>query len=778
MKIDYKNELNNEQFAAVTSKAKHLRIVAGAGTGKTRVLTYRVCFLLEEMKYQPRNILCITFTNKVAKEMRERIEKLHGCFDNHNKPMISTYHSFCLQILRMFIDLLPNYKPNFTVIDEEDQFKALSTACENSNIVEVRELNKNDLKGFRAIFSKLKNSSISYENLKESDIVVGVDQLFCFENVEELYRLYCQHLKRVNAMDFDDLLLNCKYLLENCPEVRAFCQKYYKCILIDEFQDTNKIQFDILRLIVGENTMLTVVGDPDQTIYTWRGADSYIITNTIDDVYSDLVTLPLVKNYRSSSEIIQAANNVISNNKNRIPKELVSNLGPIEDSVKCYDLCDNENEGIFVGKEIKRLVEKEKASYNDIAIIYRANYLSRVLEKRLMEQQIPYSIYGGLKFLERAEVKDALAYLRLLINPDDDISFERVMKAPSRGAGDVVFNAVRAIIGDSDTSLFACFREGNFKMTKNTTKLVHEFFEAYDDCLSVFNDEKSNVKEKIAAINRYFEKTGFIDYVKSTDEKEKNSDSINCRLNNVKETVNSIEEFLSNNNDVVVGEEISRPSLSLYLQNAAIQSSQDEMSKKEAQKVSLMTVHVAKGLEFKYVFVCGLAENIFPSIHNNNTEDDLEEERRLMFVAMTRAQHKLYLTSYRGFSKVNQGRNSPSRFIEESKVHSETISEDLDKTKYEGDASNNSNIKIYKDLHWKEKSLNKNKEKQITSREFGNINVSSNSDTYVVGDKVQHDKFGVGVVVEVVDKAKIRVQFSDEFGIKTLAVGYKAFRKI
>lgn len=779
MNIDYQKELNDEQYQAVTSSSKKLRVIAGAGTGKTRTIIYRVCYLINELKYEPRNILCITFTNKVAKEMRDRIEKLCCSFDNYNKPLICTYHSFCLQIIRMFVDYLPNHKKGFTIIDDDDQFKALATCKEKSVIEDVRGLTKNDLKGFREIFSRLKNSNISYKDISESDVAKSVDPLYRYENVEELYRLYCEHLIRINAMDFDDLLYNCMYLLKNVPQVRDFCRRHYKCILVDEFQDTNLIQFDILKSITLDDTMLTVVGDPDQAIYSWRGANYNIIVRDFNEYFTDTITFTLSTNYRSSSEILEAANKVISHNTLRIDKKIGNNSNSIPNSVRCYVLTDCESEGIFVADIIENMINKHEAeSYSDFAIIYRANYLSRVFEQRFMEHNIPYTIYGGTRFLERQEVKDALAYLKLLFNEDDDLSFQRIMKAPSRGAGDVVFNAVKEIIGDSDRSLMSCFREGKFKMTKNTTASVKILFEAYDKCVKVAKDESKTPSEIVSSLETYLNEVGLFDYVKDLDEKKPLDNTRDSRVNNVKELLNSIEHYLNSQKPVLVGEELHKPTLPLFLQEASIQSSQDEM--KDTNKVKLMTVHVAKGLEFKYVFVCGLAENIFPSIRNNANLEDLEEERRLMFVAMTRAEKLLYLTSYKGFSKVNQGMNAPSRFIAESEVLVNEIKEDLDKSKYEGDKGNNSPIKKYFDKEWKQRSFEKNREDVFVQKTFGNANYKSalHSESYNVGDKIMHNKYNEGVVVEVVDEKKIKVQFAPEIGVKTLAVGYNTFKKV
>lgn len=782
MLVDYKNQLNSEQFEAVTSPAKKLRIIAGAGTGKTRVLTYRVCYLIDELKYNPSNIVCITFTNKVAKEMQDRVNKLlTDVYPGSERPIISTFHSFALRLLKIFADKVPGYKKDFSIIDDEDQYKAYFASIASSKY--LHDLTKNEIKVFKAIISKLKNNGITAAEMTKDDVEQSVDKLYSYENIKEVYTLYSAYLKKVNVMDYDDLLLYAELLVETYADIKAYCQRKFKCILVDEFQDTNWIQFRFLSEICTDETMLTVVGDPDQTIYTWRGADNTIINKSIKKTFSDLVDVPLIKNYRSAPQIIQYANNLIQNNSNRIPKileaiqEQTEEFGP--ECVECYTLVDSESEAIFISERIKEMVSDKKIKYSDVAIIYRANYLSRVLEKRLNEKGIPYNVYGGIKYFERAEIKDALAYMKLLVNVDDDIAFERVMKSPSRGAGDVVFTRAREISDAKKISLYTVFEKEELKKTKGTTASMEIFFKAYNKCKDriAVNPHDGNIV--VHSIKTLFEETGFMKYLRDEDEKKDSSST--SKVDNVIELLDSLSKFFEQDQDNHYLQNLEEePSLQLFLQQTSLQSAQDDITDSEGQ-VSLMTVHVAKGLEFKVVFVVGLVENIFPSVHKNNSEDDMEEERRLLFVAMTRAKKYLVLTTYGGYSKVNQGNNIPSRFLEETQIKITHKRKNLDNLRLVGDYTNNRGVTSYTDESWQKKSASRNAKKveeRETPQKFGNINVSTTSDNYAIGDKIQHDKYGVGTVVALKDGGKISVQFDPETGIKTLVIGFKAFRKI
>lgn len=786
MDIFNKKHLNDEQLLAVTSKAKKLRIVAGAGTGKTRVLTYRICYLIEELKVNPKNIVAITFTNKVANEMTTRVhDLLKDKINNKNKPFISTFHSLALRILKMYIDRLPGYTKDFTIIDDTDQFRAFfACTSDSSQILNNKEnaeafklfegdkkLTKNEIKVYREKISNIKNMGIQHYQVTEKDVPPSVEPIYTFEYVKALYDLYSNYLKSINAMDFDDLLLYANYIIENNDDVREYCQKHFKAILVDEFQDTNHLQLKFLKNISTDKTLMTFVGDPDQSIYSWRGADTNIIVNEVKEVFPDLEDLKLTRNYRSIPDVIKHANKLISYNTMRIDKNLEAYRKDKGRGVRCYDFLDCDNEAIHIADSIKRMHDVNKVKYKDIAVIYRANYLVKCFEKCFNERGIPYQIFGGTKFYERQEIKDALAYLRLLVNPDDNISFERVMKAPSRGAGDVVFERARR--QHPELSLFRSFEIQDFKVTKRTDADMKVFYTEYNRISKALENNMTNKEKVVKLVRDYFESMGFMDYVKELAEKKDEP----TPMQNIDELVNSIEHFFDNYTDVnPIFPTDSKPSLDLFLQYATLQTSQDALNKADGQ-VKLMTVHVSKGLEFPVVFVVGLVENIFPSIRNNAELDNLEEERRLLFVAMTRAQEELILSCYKGYSKVNQGNNNTSRFVAETGVDVEQVNVQLDNSKVLGDLGNNGQAKHIKDNNWQKKSraLTKKADDSTVNQNLGHAFKHNATDVnYKLGDKVRHLKFGVGKIIEL-NGGKAKVDFKE--GIKTVMLGHSSISK-
>ena len=638
---DYENELNKEQLEAVMSPYQYTRVVAGAGSGKTRVLTYRIAYLIEEMHVFPSRILAITFTNKVAREMKERAIKLVEQ-DNCGGLDIMTYHKFGAMFLRREINNL-NYPANFLIIDEEDQSKIMKDISEAHGSTRTDEFVKETLR------------FISYykgQGKYPSDVNVKISEIR-WSNAEKLlayYEDYEDYKGKNFALDFDDLILRTIQILEDFPEVRERWQKKYKHILIDEFQDTNNLEYKLINLLIKEDTSLYVVGDPDQTIYTWRGANQNIIMDFSKD-FPDVEDIVLNKNYRSTKLILDPANKLISYNKNRLKKDLVSINGDGTNVVVC-GLNNSKEEARWVVRQIHSLERKHyDFKMSDVVILYRSNYLSSRLEPELTRESIPYVIYGGLRFYERKEIKDCLAYFRLLCNPDDNISFERIINSPRRNIGSKTLGVLKAEAELNNVSLFNYLLnikdyESELKSSARVTLgvLVEQIIAARTQYLEHKNEKLSPY------LDNYLDNVGYTNYVLALEDGEE-------RFQNVKALLEQIDEFYVR--DGVAD-------LETFLQEATLQSSQDDIEEKDVLK--LMTVHTAKGLEFKYVFIFGFNELVFP---NNRAVTDspvigMEEERRLAYVAVTRAKQKLFCTHVRErlmFGKTQY--NQISQFITE-----------------------------------------------------------------------------------------------------------------
>ena len=718
--MDYATLLNDKQLLAVSTKSQYVRVVAGAGSGKTRVLTYRISYLIEKMGVNPSSIVAIAFTNKVAEEMRVRaLSLLHGLGGGLS---VSTFHSWCARFLRKEIDVL-QFPNNFTIMDEDDQMALIK------NIAVDKGLKKNDeIVKYAAAFISYHKCNGRYA----TDVILDEFANQREKKALEFFHEYELRKDQMLSLDFDDLLLKTIQILEDFPEIREKWQNRISNILVDEFQDTNDIQFKLIKLLMNTETSLYVVGDPDQTIYTWRGANQKLMLD-FPRTFKNSETIILDENYRSTKPILDTANKLIAHNKKRVPKDLFtrreSNVQvTVED---CYDA---NSEAKYVCDQIENIVRKDNAKYSDVAILYRANYLTLPFEKELMRRRIPYQIYGGLKFFQRKEVKDALAYFRLLYNKKDDISFERIVNVPRRGMGDTSMD----ILKFEKNELKLSYLEYISEIEKHVTELKPKNVMALTMLVNLLNETKKRLDDNLEAYPKILEdlliKLGYFEYLQSDDEGE-------GRLENVKTLLSDIVDYLK---------KYPESSFEDYLENATLQTSQDEM--KEADKVNLMTIHVAKGLEFKYVFVVCLNEGIFPSIKAMDEEgrDGEEEERRLCYVAFTRAKDQLFATCNSGYSYVLESRSIRSRFFNEAGLV--FVKKDF----YIKPQQKHDFFDFFADETYSD-------EEYIEEQKPTNNGITD----WHVGDIAVHDIFGRGVVTAIIDETIIQVEF-EKHGKKSI----------
>ena len=738
---EFVKSLNDQQLLAVESTSQHLRVIAGAGSGKTRVLTYRISYLISQCGVAPWKILAITFTNKVANEMKNRVIKI--CPDSERDLTIKTFHSFAAYFLRQEIDCL-GYPSNFTILDEEDQTKIIKDIASEHGYKKSDPIVKKTINyiGYNKLHEKYPGDiKIIHESFE--------DEKLCLEFYEE----YEQIKLRQYALDFDDLLLKTNEILEANPMVKIKWRKRIDNILIDEFQDTNNTEYKMIKHLLKPEASLYVVGDPDQTIYTWRGANQDIILNLKDD-YPDLETVVLNQNYRSTQNILDSANKLIANNKYRVPKDLfTNNIKGHEIVVRGGDSGISEAE--FVAREIISLRDVQHYRYSDIVILYRSNYLTLEFEKALMAKKIPYLIYGGLKFYQRMEIKDVLAYFRLINNYKDDISFERIINVPRRGIGDTTINIIKNCALEHNLSMYE-YVCSDFAKEECPPKAL----KALTSLVARINHTRDEIKEDNEMFAKVLEDLisdiGYYEYLKTQEEGED-------RIENVKSLFDDLRHFLSTTPDATFDE---------YLQNVALVSAQDDMI--DGDYVTLMTVHTAKGLEYPVVFVTKLNQGIFPS--NRALEEGgyhaVEEERRLAYVAFTRAKERLYLTFSRGFNYVVRADLSESQFIKESGNMVVTrptsfaggFRQNKPQNKYKysfDDIKKKTNTHIFDDIPAVEESFDQTPNEGVS---------------WQVGDIVIHEKFGRGVVKELEGDNIIVVEF-DNHGEKTLLGTHKMIKK-
>jgi DNA helicase-2/ATP-dependent DNA helicase PcrA len=721
--MDYKELLNEKQFEAVSTASQFVRIVAGAGSGKTRVLTYRISYLISEMDVNPRSILAIAFTNKVATEMKERACKLvpsAGPFLS-----ISTFHSFCAKFLRIECSAI-SFPSNFTIFDEDDQEKLVKSIA-----VDLGYKKKDDIVSQSLDFIR---SNKCYGRYPEQIKNANTESL---KECLKIYNLYEEQKSGMYGMDFDDLLMRTIQILEDFPEIRLKWQRRIDHILIDEFQDTNDVQFKLVKLLLKPSTCLYVVGDPDQTIYTWRGANQNIILQ-FDKTFKNVDTIILDRNYRSTKTILNTANELISHNRKRVKKNLYTENDQGGD-VTVYQGYTKDLEAEWVIKTIERLArEKENFSYRDVAILYRASYLTLPFEKQLTKFQIPYRLFGGVRFYQRKEIKDVLAYVRLIFNTLDDVSFERIINVPRRGIGDVSFDKLKEEKNTANLSFYNyILKLSQYKTTlptrvvislTNMVNIIEKYRPKFADNLEIYSK----------VIEEMIKELGYIDYLAIEDDGDD-------RLENVRALFADMYDYIKKNPESTFEQ---------YLQNVSLATSQDDIE--DGNYVSLMTIHIAKGLEFPYVFLVGLNEGVFPSLRTTDESgnDGLEEERRLCYVAFTRAKKELYVTCNTDYSFVLGSRSIPSRFFAESclKIPS----------------SNSPFVRQYPESLDHRNNRFFNDDVDDTSYTPPPKPQDNGIDDWRIGDIVFHKNFGEGIVTKVIDDGVIIEVNFDSCGKKTL----------
>ena len=731
------SDLNANQKEAVLDDSKYLRIVAGAGSGKTRVLTMRIVHLIEEENVYPNKILAITFTNKAANEMKERIRQMLQ--NEVTQPWISTIHSLCVRILREDITCM-GWPKNFTVLDADDQKTILKEAYKQIQI----DANTYPFGSMLDYISNNKSAEISVDRAFELAGDFSGDK-----TKAEVYKYYVKRQNDMYALDFDDLILWVVRMFKTYSEVLTKWQNRFSYIHVDEFQDIDKIQYKLIKQLTGPFNHLYVVGDPDQTIYSWRGADVNIIMNFEKD-FKGVKTIMLNENYRSTSCILNGANSVIRNNKNRLDKELFTSRTSNE-KITHYASANDEYEAAYVANKISELHREGKA-YKDIAVLYRSNYLSRSIEKALLDERIPYIIYGGLRFYDRQEVKDALCYLRLVVI-GDDLALQRIINKPKRGIGNKTMELIADTARNENKTMLEVLETENIFSGKAKITL-NDFVNKVNRWKKMAESKKI---ETFALFETILDESGY----KAMLEEDHETD----RLENLKELIDDIKEFTENYPD---------SSLDEYLQQVSLYGDREETM--SGDYIQLMTVHAAKGLEFDTVFVTDMNDGIFPNERAmNEGSRGVEEERRLAYVAFTRAKNKLYLTEAGGFSFILQRARQTSRFIKE--IDDEYI-ENTGVGNEEHDAFRNRQT-LYGQR--RENTFYERDEKRelysfSEKGEVESIKREVSSSGYKTGDHLTHVKFGEGVVISC-KGGIVEIAFPYPYGVKKIAAGHPSLKK-
>ena len=635
------DDLNPSQKDAVTSTEGPLLILAGAGSGKTRVITYRIAYLLEKRKVPPYAILAVTFTNKAAGEMKERVISLAG--KRGRQVWVSTFHSACVRILRQHVEKL-NISRHFTITDAADSLKLIKEVLKEMNLDE----NPHRVSYF---ISKAKNSLVGPQNMSELEQINRDHRL---AKKVQAYQIYEERLRASHAFDFDDLLFFTWRLFEEHPEVRESYEDLLHYVLVDEYQDTNHAQYQIIRQLSNRRRNLCVVGDDDQSIYRWRGAD---ITNILsfEQDYPDAQVVTLSENYRSTGHILKAAACLIGNNQGRKDKDLVA-VRPDGLKVTAYSSFDERDEGDFISANILDLMRRDGYSSKDFAVFYRTNAQSRSLEHSLRGHNIHYAIVGGVRFYDRLEIRDLIAYMRLILNPSDWISFERIINSPARGIGKVSMDRIRSA-ADGDTA-----PEDAVKRALEAGSVNRKAAASLGTFLNTIADlrEKAELLDLDEFVVSVLEDTGYLPALQS-----ENTDESRSRVENLQEFLNEVDEFLESG--VLEKSVRGTEKLSAFLDQISLVSDIDSWADKEST-VTLMTLHTAKGLEFPVVFLAGMEEELLPHIRSleEGDREELEEERRLCYVGMTRSRERLFLTMARKRRIYGDFRHRfPSRFLTE-----------------------------------------------------------------------------------------------------------------
>ncbi len=741
------NGMNPQQAEAVKTTEGPLLIMAGAGSGKTRVLTHRIAYLVVEKEVYPSKILAITFTNKAAREMRDRIDGLLGAGISESM-WVSTFHSMCVRILRRNIDRIGISK-NFSILDSSDQLSVVKNVLKQLNI---------DSKQFepRAILNAI--SSAKNECITADQYKANSNPNNPYEKViAQVYEGYEKRLLKNQSLDFDDLIMTTIRLFERVPDVLEYYQNKFQYVHVDEYQDTNHSQYKLVQMLAQKFKNICVVGDSDQSIYRWRGADIGNILSFEKDYPSAKVIL-LEQNYRSTQRILQAANEVIENNASRYPKKLRTENVEGE-KIKLFKAGNEQQEAQFVVKTIKDLMEKENRTLDDFAILYRTNAQSRVMEEVLVKSNITYQIVGGTKFYDRKEIKDLLAYLRLIANNDDDLSLARIINEPKRNIGATSFERIATYAIEQDRSIFDAMNEVVFMgLTPRAMTAVEKFRDLIEGFTKM--QEYLSVTELVEQV---IDKTGYREMLQNEKTIEAES-----RLENIEEFLSVTKAFEERSDD---------KSLVAFLTDLALVADIDSLDKEDTSKGSiiLMTMHSAKGLEFPVVFILGMEENIFPHSRSLDDAAEMEEERRLAYVGITRAEERLYLTCAQ--SRTLYGRSSfnpPSRFLREiSDNIIEQISiaiqrQQLDQLPFGAGRSN-------RDYSQRRTIGNVQSRAQVESLKT----TGGDQLGWKLGDKAVHKKWGTGTVVSVKgsnDDMELDIAFPD-LGVKRLLAKFAPITK-
>jgi len=749
----YLEYMNKPQQEAVCTVDGPLLIIAGAGSGKTRVLTHRVAYLIEQAEINPYHILAITFTNKAAKEMRDRIDDIVGY--GSESIWVTTFHSTCVRILRSNIERL-GYSSRFSIYDTDDQKALIKDICKRMDIDTKRFKEKSIMNAI----SHAKDELITPQELLNS---AGSD--FVMKKYAEIYKEYQVALKRNNAVDFDDLICLTVELFNTCPDVLEYYQERFKYIMVDEYQDTNTAQFEFIHLLAKKYKNLCVVGDDDQSIYKFRGANIYNILN-FEKYFPEAKVIKLEQNYRSTQNILNAANAVISNNRGRKNKKLWTDAGE-GNLIKLKEFQNSFDEADFVIRDIKRKY-LEGIPYNNIAILYRTNAQSRAFEERLIMSDIPYKLVGAINFYSRKEIKDLLAYLKTVDNGMDEIAIRRIINIPKRGIGASSIARVQDYSIENNMSFFTalCLSEDNKELKNAAVTKIH----AFTSFIQVLRAKAEYLKPSLI-LKEIIEETGYVRELELEDTDESRS-----RIENIDELLGKI---------VTYEESEEHPTLSGFLEEVALVADIDSLDE-NADHVVLMTLHSAKGLEFSHVYLVGMEDGLFPSymsINSENSREEIEEERRLAYVGITRAKTDLTLTCAK--MRVLHGEpafNKMSRFVKE--IPPELLDETY------GDVSRNANPFTMKSTintnSFSNKSTTNTNYKNMYSSNIFELPNTSKGVTgkseldYVVGDRVRHIKFGEGVVQAIKDGGRdyeVTVEF-DKVGVKKMFASFAKLQKI
>lgn len=719
---DILNDLNKEQLVAVEATEGPVMVIAGAGSGKTRVLTYRIANLMKK-GVDPFNILSLTFTNKAAREMKDRVMKLIGEREGRNVWM-GTFHSIFAKILRIEGKHL-GYPSNFTIYDSDDSKKLIRNILSEKNL---------DTKVYSPSYvasriSMAKSSLISPEAYAANSEIIAADESARKPEIKNIYNTYRNRLRRADAMDFDDLLYNTYVLFSNFAEVLLKYQRKFKYIMVDEYQDTNHAQYLILKKLAANTENICVVGDDAQSIYGFRGANISNMLNFKHD-YGDYQLFKLEQNYRSTKNIVEASNHVISYNKDQIKKKVWTNNDQGSLLGFIHATSDNE-EGNMVANSVFEFKMNNQLPNSDFAVLYRTNAQSRAMEEGFRKLNIPYKIYGGTSFYNRKEIKDLLAYFRLVINHNDEDSLQRSINTPSRGIGKTTMEKIVVAADEHNVNMWEVINnlakyDVNFN-SGTTTKLMN-----FSTMIKSFSAEMKK-KEAYELARHIAVSSGLLKMFREEDTPESIS-----RVDNIEEVLNGIKEFSEKGAEANEGDLEEQGTLEEFMQDVALLTNQDNEDEEDKDKVTLMTIHSAKGLEFPYVFVVGLEENLFPSIQSISTRTELEEERRLFYVAITRAEK--HLTLCYAESRYRWGQftiTEPSRFLDE--IDESLIDRPKKVSMGAGDffGSSSTNIKPKRNL------------KSVSTSSAGSSFESSDTGGLQTGMKVEHPKFGKGKVLTV-----------------------------